>query len=142
MSISGTKIDSSLIGIVKAPSCYKDVVSDLKDEEGWNSHVPNQIGTYDKKLTLDRLKEMMPEDVARALFASITAFKQMPTPHSFPDGCIGSVSYVVHEKIYTFRALLCDPLDERGCFYYRGQGYAPHIAFVVYHSGKWYSTKI
>jgi len=141
MSISGTKINSSLIGIVKAPSSYKNI-ADLKDEEGWNSHVPNQIGAYDKKITLDRLKEMMPEDVARALFASIKSFQQMPTPYSFPDGCIGSASYVVHEQIYTFRALLCDPLDEHGYFYYRGQGYAPNIAFVVYHAGKWYSTKI
>ena len=48
MSISGTKINSSLIGIVKAPSSYKNI-ADLKDEEGWNSHVPNQIGAYDKK---------------------------------------------------------------------------------------------
>jgi hypothetical protein len=146
--LKGSKVDLSLIGEFEAPSCFHDFRKpenslNLVKEKGWNIKFPNQVGVYDKSLTFERLCELFPiPDVARALWASIVSFRKIPTQHSFPDGCVGSTSYVLDQDIYTFRVLLCDPLDERGCFYYRGQGYAPNVALAFYHAGKWYSLKI
>jgi hypothetical protein len=143
----GLKVDSSLVGEFEAPSCFRDRQiadnSKLAIELGWNVKFPNQIGLYDKNLTFERICELFPiQDVSRALWASIKSFRNIPTNHSFPDGCVGSTSFVINQEVYTFRVLLCDPLDERGCFYYRGQGYSPNVALAFYHSGRWYSLKI
>lgn len=109
---------------------FKSTITTARDvfgekfEEGFNSNVPEKFWRVSfKKETL----LLFPEEIRNEAKRQLNLFVSFPCRQS---DLITSLSLTIDFQLITYRVYIVDPLDDRGCFPYRGQGYIPYIVIV------------